>query len=85
MIQDMYRGTKTRLKTICGRTEYFEVKLGLHQKSALSPLLFIIIMDVLAEEARTKPPWAMLFADDLVLLGETVEEVEEELDRGRLL
>ena len=85
MIQDMYRGTKTRVKTICGRTEYFEVKLGLHQESALSPLLFIIIMDVLAEEARTKPPWAMLFADDLVLLGETVEEVEEELDRGRPL
>ena len=46
MIQDiMYRGTKTRVKTICGRTEYFEVKMGLG--SALSPLLFIIIiMDV---------------------------------------
>ena len=51
-----YRGTKTRLKTRCGRTEYFEVKVGLHQGSALSPLLFIIIMDVLAEEAITKPP-----------------------------
>ena len=34
-------------------------------------------MDVLAEEARTKPPWAMLFADDLVIVSETVEEVEE--------
>ena len=32
-------------------------------------------MDVLAEKARTKPPWAMLFADDLVLVSETVEEV----------
>ena len=55
----------------------------LHQGSALSPLLFIIIMDVLAEEARTKPPWAMLFADDLVLVSETIEEVEEELERWR--
>ena len=79
MIQDMYRGTKTGVKTRCGRMEYFEVKVGLHRGSALSPLLFIIIMDVLAEEARTKPPWAMLFADDLVLVSETVEEVEEEL------
>ena len=79
----MYRGTKTRVKTICGRTEYFEVKLGLHQGSALNPLLFIIIMDVLAEEARTIPPWAMLFADDLVLVSETAEEVEEELERWR--
>ena len=57
--------------------------MGLHQGSALSPLLFIIIMDVLAEEARTKPPWAMLFADDLVLVSETAEEVEEELERRR--
>ena len=69
------------MKTICERTEYFEVKVGLHQGSALSTLLFIIIMDVLAEEARTKPPWAMLFAGKLVLVGETVEEVEEELER----
>ena len=83
VIQDMYRGTKTRVKTRCGRTEYFEVKVGLHQVSALSLLLFIIIMDVLAEEARTKPPWAMPFADDLVLVSETVEEVEEELERWR--
>ena len=41
-------------------------------------------MDVLAKEAsKTKPPWAMLFADDLVLVSETVEEVEEELERWR--
>ena len=57
VIQDMYRRTKTRVKTKCGRTEYFELKVGLHQGSALSRFLFIIIMDVLAEEARTKPPW----------------------------
>ena len=74
----MYRGTKTRVKTRCVRTDYFEVKMGLHQGSAISPPLFIIIMDVLAEEAR--PIWAMLFADDFVLVSETVEE---ELERWR--
>ena len=83
VIQNMHRGTKTRVKAICGRTEYFEVKVGLLQGSALSPLLFIIIMNVLADEARTKPPWAMLFVDDLVLVSETVEEVEEERERWR--
>ena len=77
VIQDMYRGTKTRVKTRCGRTEYFEVKVGLHQGSAQSPFLFILIMDAFAEEARTKPPWAILFADDFVLVSETAEEVEE--------
>ena len=81
--QDMYSGTKTRVKTRCGRTEYYEVNMGLHQGSALSPLLFIITIDVLAEEARTKPFWAMLFADDLVFVSEMVEEVEKELEIWR--
>ena len=56
------------------------MKVGLQQGSAPSPLLFIIIMDVFAEEARTKPLWAMLFADALVFVGEMVEE---ELERWR--
>ena len=56
-----------------------EVEVGVHQGYALSPFLFIIIiiMDVLAKGARTKSPWAMLFADHLVLVSETQEEVEE--------
>ena len=45
----------------------------------------IINIDVLAEEARTKPPWAMLFADDLVLVSETAEDVEEELEKWRAI
>ena len=40
-------------------------------------------MDGLAEEARTKPPWAMLFAGDLVLVNETLEDVGEQLERWR--
>ena len=39
---------------MCGRTEYFEVKVGLHQGYVLSSLLFIIIMGVLAEKDITK-------------------------------
>ena len=58
---------QTQVTTREGNTEYFNVKVGLHQGSAISPLLFIIIMDVLASEIDTEPPWAMLFADDLVL------------------
>ena len=37
-------GPKTRVKRRCGRTEYFEVKVGLHQGYVLSSLLIIIIL-----------------------------------------
>ena len=66
----------TRVKTICGRAEYFEVKVVITPGVCAKSTSLIIIMDVLAEEARTQPPWAMLCADDLVLVSETVEEVE---------
>ena len=47
IVQDMYRSGKTQVVTQKGETEYFPIEVGLHQGSALSPLLFIIIMDVL--------------------------------------
>ena len=59
--------------------------MGLHQGSALSPLLFIIIMDVLTENKEKDPPWVMMFADDLVLGVMTREEVEEELETWRVV
>ena len=52
------------------------MKVGLHQGSALSPLFFIIIMDVLASEIDTEPPRVMLFADDLVMCEASKESVE---------
>ena len=66
-IQDMYTDCKTAVRSHAGTTASFEVGVGLHQGSVLSPLLFIIIVDVIAENITTTPPRAMLFADDLVL------------------
>ena len=79
MIQDMYQDTQTGVKTRCATTEYFDIEVGLHQRSALSPLLFIIVMDVLASEVGTH----LLFADDFALCAESSVEVEEELEKWR--
>ena len=67
IIRDMYEDCQTQVTTREGNTEYFNVNVGLRQGSTISPLLFIIIMDVLASEIDTESPWAMLFADDLVM------------------
>ena len=83
VIQDMYKDSLTQIQTRDGCTDYFSIDVGLHQGSALSPLLFIIIMDVLASELGSKPPESMLFADDLVLCETSREKVEQELERWR--
>ena len=55
------------------------------QGLVLNPVLFITIMDVLTENTEKDPPWAMMFADDLVLCAMTREEVEEELETWRFV
>ena len=65
--QDMYEGCKTLVRCVVRTAETFQVKVGLHQGSALSPFLFAVIMDRITDEVRSKPPWTMLFADGIVI------------------
>ena len=44
LVQDMYEGSETVVRCAVGTTETFKVKVGLHQGSALSPFLFVVIM-----------------------------------------
>ena len=76
LVQDMYEGSETVVRCAVETTESFKVKVGLNQGSALSPFLFAMIMDRLTDEVRRKPPSTMLFADDIVICEETMEEVE---------
>ena len=46
--------------------EPFSVKVGVHQGSVLSPLLFITVLEALSQEFRTGCPCELLYADDLV-------------------
>ena len=49
-------------------SEEFEVKVGMHHGSVLSPFLFAVVVDVVTEFAREGE---LLNADDLVLMSET--------------
>ncbi|KAK3866891.1 hypothetical protein Pcinc_027601 [Petrolisthes cinctipes] len=71
---------KTRVRSAVGTTESFPVKVGLHQRSALTPYLFNLLMDVLVEEVTKEAPWSMHFADDIVLVSESDEELQGKLE-----
>ncbi|KAK3571838.1 hypothetical protein QTP86_020466 [Hemibagrus guttatus] len=83
VVQDMYERSRTVVRCAVGQTEEFNVEVGLHQGSALSPFLFAIVMDQLSDEVRQESPWTMMFADDIVICSESREQVEENLERWR--
>ncbi|KAL6517417.1 hypothetical protein OROMI_033118 [Orobanche minor] len=71
---------RTCVRTPVGDTLYFPVEIGLHQGSALSPLLFALIIDVISRGIQDGAPWCMLSADDIVLVAESRREVNEKLE-----
>ena len=83
VIRDTYDSVLTSIKTPVGITEPFPVKVGLHQGSALSPFIFTVIMEEISKSIWETVPWCMIFADDILLVVETKEEVSNELDEWR--
>ncbi|KAK3568391.1 hypothetical protein QTP86_005565 [Hemibagrus guttatus] len=83
VVQDMYERSRTVVRCIVDQTEAFKLEVGLHQGSALSPFLFVMVMDQLSEEVRQESPWTMMLADDIVICSESREQVEENLERWR--
>ncbi|XP_013136419.1 PREDICTED: uncharacterized protein LOC106101656 [Papilio polytes] len=58
-----------------GVTDKFSVAVCLHQGSALSPYLFLLVIDASTSAIQEEVPWCMLFADDIVLVGKHALEV----------
>ena len=58
-------------------SQEFLVQVGVHQESVLSPLLFTIAVDVISENAREGLMNKILYADDLVLMSESMENLKE--------
>ena len=74
LVQGMYANARSRVCVGEGYSEEFEVKVGVHQGSVLSPLLFIIVLEALSREFHSGVPWEDLYADDLVIIAESLEE-----------
>ena len=70
----LYTDACTVVRTDAGLNESFEVKVGLHQRSVRSPLLFAAVMDVVSSEAISGLPTELVYADDPVIMAPTMDQ-----------
>ena len=74
-VMALYTEACNVVRTDAGLSESFEVKVGLHQGSVLSQLLFAAVTDVVSSEARSGLLSELLYADDLVIMAPTIEQL----------
>jgi len=74
IVQGMYSDARSRVRVNGRYSEEFEVKVGVHHGSVLSPLLFILVLEALSRAFRAGVPWELLYADDLALVADSLEE-----------
>ena len=68
------------MKSKRGTSEHYEVGIGLHQGSALSPFLFIMLVDTISQDVRTEQPWGLQYADDLAIIDITSKDTQNRLE-----
>ena len=79
-VMSLCKGCKTAVSVDGELSSSFSVNVSVHQGSALSPLLYIMVMDVLTEDVRDGSLMMFLYADDLVLCGESSNEVMDKYE-----
>ena len=80
-VMSMYKRAKTWVQVGGGHSEEFDVGVGFRQESVLSLFLFSILLDTLSENRRKGALYRLLYADDLVLMAETMEKMEAQFIR----
>ena len=78
VVISFYHGAKTKARVGSELSKEFLVQVGVHQGSVLAPLLFAIAVDVISENAKKGLMNEILYADDLVLMSKSKENLKEE-------
>ena len=92
IIKSMYNAVKSKIKNNNSVSEAFSCKIGVRQGECLSPFLFAMYMYVNDLEQELENNGAngidigmvklrlLLYADDIVLFGKTLEELQKSLN-----
>ena len=76
LVMALYSETRSQVRVAGETSDSFGIGVGVHQGSALSLLLFILVMEEARRECRVLGLWELLYADDLALTAETLGELE---------
>ena len=76
VVKSMYDHAQSKVRIANSYSNPVNVSVGVHQRSLLSPLLFIIVMEALSRDFRIGCPWELLYAHDLVIVAESLEELK---------
>ena len=75
----MHQIAKSHVNLNLQFSDEFSIEVGSHQGAVLSPLLFIVVMEVLSREFKVGCLWILLYAYHLVLMAETLEYLKRKL------
>jgi hypothetical protein len=82
-INALYEDETTSVQSTQRESKECGVKVGVHQHSAASPLLFYIVLEAPSVVFKKGLPWELLYADDLALLAESTEQLLEKIRRWK--
>ena len=77
IILSMYENTRSRRCVGCSVSEHCSVKVGVHVGSCLSPVLSIKFLE--PDSFAQDVPERNVYADDLVIISESLEEMQKKL------
>lgn len=78
-IKDMYKEAATMIRCAAGTSEQFQISVGVHQGSVLSPLLFNTVIDFLTRANIDNSRLTLLFADDILIAEEDPTTLQQNL------
>ena len=76
---NVHANASSRVRINNTLSDSFKIKVGVHQGCVLSPLLFIIVMEALSCDFRTGCPFELLYADDLAIISDSMDNLLEKL------